>query len=119
MQDAASRLSHEPHVALFSQVLSGEMRLEAVQQWMTAQTNLTQAYTLRQDSEVMMTLLLPVLLSYLSINWLQGFLSGDAVSGGVRAAFPSKTPARLASLVSCATAGRDRVKLAHMLSPVR
>ena len=54
-QDAASRLRHEPHVALFTRVLSGEKRLEAVQQWMTAQASLTQACNQQQDNDVIMT----------------------------------------------------------------
>jgi hypothetical protein len=52
LQDAASRMRHEPHIALFCQVLAGEARLEVVYQWMTAQTRLTEACTQRQDSEV-------------------------------------------------------------------
>ena len=47
-QDAVSRLLHEPHVALFSRVLEGEERLEAVQQWLQAQAMLTEACAQRQ-----------------------------------------------------------------------
>lgn len=44
-----SRLSHQPHVALFSRVLAGEEREEVVQQWLQGQAMLTEACAQWQD----------------------------------------------------------------------
>jgi hypothetical protein len=91
-------MRHEPHIALFCQVLAGEARLEVVYQWMTAQTRLTEACTQRQDSE--------------------GYLSRESVSEAVREVFPGKSPAMCARLVSCVTSdGGERISLLKTLSP--
>ena len=79
-----SRHGHEPHVALFSRVLSGEERLESVQQWMEGQAHLTEACAVRQDRG-------------------QGVISEASLREALRAAFPGKPPALVSRLVSCAS----------------
>lgn len=49
MQDVVSRLSHQPHVALFSRVLAGEEREEVVQQWIEGQSMLMESCAQHQD----------------------------------------------------------------------
>ena len=54
-QDAATRLSHEPHISLFCRVLSGELRVEVVQSWLASQTALDEACAQLQENDVMVT----------------------------------------------------------------
>ncbi len=47
-----SRFPHEPHVALFSQIFSGEVEEGVFTHWLQTQTALTEAFSQQQEDQV-------------------------------------------------------------------
>lgn len=115
-----SRLSHQPHVALFSRVLAGEEREEVVQQWIEGQSMLMESCSQHQDRGEVGRRILHV--SSPVPPHLQGVISEGGLHQALREVFPFKPPTSVSQLTACAahtaqTSG-GCVDYTKMLSPV-
>ena len=52
LEEACSRFAHEPQIALFGKILSGEQDEDVFHYWLNAQTTLTEAFSSQQEEEV-------------------------------------------------------------------
>lgn len=122
LQDAVSRLSHQPHVALFRRVLGGEEKEEVVHQWIQGQAMLTEACTHRQDRGEVRRILHLSIKTHLPPPF-QGVISESGLSQAMRKVFPFRSSTKTSQLITCATqtsqasqgGGVDYIK---MLGPV-
>ena len=52
LKEATSQFAHEPHIALFAEVLSGKLEETVFHRWLQTQTSLTEAFSQQQKGEV-------------------------------------------------------------------
>lgn len=52
LEETCARFAHEPHIALFTQILAGETGEEVFQHWLGIQTSLTEAFSQHEQEEV-------------------------------------------------------------------
>lgn len=127
LEEACSRFAHEPHIALFSKILSEEQDEDVFHYWLNTQTTLTEAFSNQQQEEVIQLLLSMhnvIILSLIDYCVeLQGLVGESTLCEIISSRLPGKPEHHLKALVASAThtasAKPGMVDFIKLMSPVR